>query len=133
MSVCTIRCMRCPTPASHFAEGNSDPAFRTKPQIGADLATRCGLRGFVFRAVAADTAYRDHNGFRGEFAEAVVPFASALKPRHGTWAYGADTYTPVDATRALTWNGPEDAGDWQAVTGAFRAGRPRPGSPPTRP
>jgi hypothetical protein len=46
----------------------------------------------------------------------------ALKPRHGTWAYGPDAHTPVDAARALAWDGPEDPGDWQAVTRAFRDG-----------
>ena len=46
----------------------------------------------------------------------------ALKPRHGTWAYGPDAHTPVDAARALAWGGPEDPGDWQPVTRAFRDG-----------
>src|SRR6516164_7242074 len=71
------------TPARHFARGKSDPGFRTKLAIGADLA---------------------------------------LKPRHGTWAYGADAYTPADAARALAWDGPEDPGDWRPVTRAFRDG-----------
>ena len=33
-----------------------------------------------------------------------------------------DAHTPVDAARALAWNGPEDPGDWQPVTRAFRDG-----------
>jgi hypothetical protein len=33
---------------------------------------------------------------------------TALKPRRGTWAYGADAHTPVDAARALAWNGAAD-------------------------
>ena len=94
------------TPARHFAKGKSDPAFRTKLAIGADLAVRARAAGFVFRAVAADSAYGDQDGFRGELAEAGLPFVMALKPRHGTWAYGADAYTPADAARALAWNGP---------------------------
>jgi hypothetical protein len=76
----------------------------------------------VFRAVAADSAYGDQDGFRGELAEAGLPFVMAVKPRHGTWAYGADAYTPADAARALTWHGPADPGDWQAVTRSFRDG-----------
>jgi hypothetical protein len=99
-----------------------DPAFRTKLAIGADLAVQARAAGFVFRAVAADSAYGDQDGFRGELAEAGLPFVMALKPRHGTWAYGADAYTPADAARALAWTGPEDPGDWQAVTRAFRDG-----------
>jgi hypothetical protein len=46
----------------------------------------------------------------------------ALKPRRGTWAYGPDAHTPVDAARALAWGGPDDPGDWQPVTRAFRDG-----------
>jgi SRSO17 transposase len=74
------------TPARHFAKGKSDPGFRTKLQIGADLAAGSRAAGFVFRAVAADSAYGDQDGFRGELAEAGLPFVMALKPRHGTWA-----------------------------------------------
>jgi hypothetical protein len=109
-------------PARHFAKGKSDPGFRTKLAIGADLAVRARAAGFAFRAVAADSAYGDQDGFRGELAEAGLPFVMALKPRHGKWAYGADAYTPADAARALAWNGPDDPGDWTAVTRTFRDG-----------
>src|SRR6266568_3170164 len=105
------------TPARHFAKGKNDPAFRTKLAIGADLAARARDAGFVFRAVCADSAYGDQDGFRGE-----LPFVMALKPRRGTWAYGPDAHTPVDAARALAWHGPDDPGDWQPVTRAFRDG-----------
>ena len=110
------------TPARHFAKGKNDPAFRTKLQIGAGLAAQAKAAGFVFRAVAADSAYGDQDGFRGELREAGLPFVMALKPRRGTWAYGADAHTPVDAARALAWHGPGDPGDWQPVTRAFRDG-----------
>ena len=111
------------TPARHFAKGKSDPAFRTKLAIGADLAVRARAAGFVFRAVAADSAYGDQDGFRGELAEAGLPFVMALKPRHGTWAYGAGCATPR-RTPPAPWpgTGPEDPGDWQAVTRTFRDG-----------
>ncbi len=46
----------------------------------------------------------------------------ALKPRRGTWAYGPDAHTPVDAARALAWHGPDDPGDWHPVTRTFRDG-----------
>ena len=110
------------TPARHFAKGKNDPAFRTKLAIGADLAVRAREAGFAFRAVAADSAYGDQDGFRGELAEAGLPFVMALKPRRGTWAYGPDAHTPVDAARALAWDGPDDPGDWQPVTRTFRDG-----------
>src|SRR5205823_3430922 len=98
------------TPARHFAKGKGDPAFRTKLAIGADLAVRARAAGFTFRAVAADSAYGDQDGFRGELAEAGLPFVMALKPRRGMWAYGPDAHTPVDAARAL-------AGGRRAVAG----------------
>jgi SRSO17 transposase len=110
------------TPARHFPKGKSDPGFRTKLAIGADLASQARAAGFTFRAVVADSAYGDQDGFRGELAEAGLPFVMALKPRHGTWAYGADAYTPADAARALAWGGPDEPGDWQAVTRTFRDG-----------
>jgi hypothetical protein len=81
-----------------------------------------GRPGFVFRAVAADSAYGDQDGFRGELRRAGLPFVMALKPRRGTWAYGPDAHTSVDAARALAWDGPEDPGDWQPVTRTFRDG-----------
>src|SRR6266568_822999 len=67
------------TPARHFAKGKNDPAFRTKLAIGADLAARARDAGFAFRAVVADSAYGDQDGFRAELAEAGLPFVMALK------------------------------------------------------
>ena len=110
------------TPARHFAKGKSDPEFRTKLQIGADLAVRARAAGFCFRAVTADCAYGDQDGFRGELARAGLPFVMALRPRHGIWARAADAHTPVDAARALAWGGPEDPGGWRLVTRTFRDG-----------
>src|SRR6201987_3902689 len=110
------------TPAGHFAKGKTDPGFRTRLAIGAELAGRAREAGFTFRAVAADSAYGDQDGFRGELAEAGLPFVMAIKPRHGTWAYGPDAHTPADAARVLAWDGPEDPGDWTLVTRTFRDG-----------
>src|SRR5437867_5441383 len=110
------------TPARHFAKGKNDPAFRTKLAIGAGLAMQAREAGFAFRAVAADCAYGDQDGFRAELAEAGLPFVMALRPRRGTWARDADAHTPVDAARALAWDGPDDPGDWQPVTRTFRDG-----------
>jgi len=110
------------TPARHFAKGKSDPGFRTKLAISADLAVRAKGAGFTFRAVAADSAYGDQDGFRSERSEAGLPFVMALKPHRGTWAYGPDAHTPVDTARALAWGGPDDPGDWRPVTRTFRDG-----------
>src|SRR5262245_51024344 len=110
------------TPARHFAKGKNDPGFRTKLAIGADLAVQAREAGFVFRAAVADCAYGDQDGFRAELAEAGLPFVMALRPRRGMWARDADVHTPVDAARALAWDGPEGPGDWRPVPRAFRDG-----------
>jgi DDE superfamily endonuclease len=110
------------TPARHFAKGKTDPGFRARLQIGADLAVRARAAGFAFRAVATDSAYGDQDGFRSELAEAGLPFVMALRPRRGTWAYGPDAHTPGRCGRELRWNGPDEPGDWRAVTRAFRDG-----------
>src|SRR5205807_1288455 len=85
--------------------GKNDPEFRTKLAIGADLAVRARAAGFCFRAVVADSAYGDQDGFRAGLAEAGLPFVMALRPRRGTWARAADAHTPVEAARALAWGG----------------------------
>jgi SRSO17 transposase len=82
------------TPAKHFAKGKSDPAFRTKLQIGAELAARARKEGFVFRAVAADSAYGDQDGFRGELAEAGLPFVMARSSRAAAPGPTAPARTP---------------------------------------
>jgi DDE superfamily endonuclease len=110
------------TPARHFAKGKNDPAFRTKLAIGAGLAARARQAGFEFRAVVADCAYGDQDGFRAELGEAGLPFVMALRPRRGTWARAADAHTPAEAARALAWDGPDDPGDWHPVTRTFRDG-----------
>ncbi len=89
------------TPARHFPKGRSDPGFATKLRIAAALARRATQAGVDFRAVAADCAHGDQDGFRGELATAGLPFVMAFKRRRGTWAYGPDAHTPVDAAREL--------------------------------
>ena len=124
MSGCITRWTRCRIPRPGISpKGKSDPGFRTKLAIGADLAVQAREAGFVFRAVAADSAYGDQDGFRGELAEAGLPFVMALKPRHGTWAYGADACTPVDAP--APWPGPGRVirATGRPVTRTFRDGR----------
>jgi hypothetical protein len=76
----------------------------------------------VWRLRGHHCAYGDQDGFRAELAEAGLPFVMALKPRRGTWAYGTDAHTPVDAARELRWGGPEAPGDWRPVVRAFRDG-----------
>ena len=101
------------TPARHFAKGKDDPGFRTKLAIGAELAVRARAAGFMFRAVVADSAYGDQDGFRGELAGAGLPFVMALRPRRGTWARAA-ARTPR-WMRPARWPG---AGRMIPVTGS---------------
>src|SRR6516165_9335588 len=54
------------TPASYFPKGRSDPDFKTKPQIAAELVDQGQVAGVVCRAVVADCAYGDHDQLRGE-------------------------------------------------------------------
>jgi SRSO17 transposase len=82
------------TPARHFPEGKNDPALRTRLQIAAGLAIESAAAGFVFRAVAADSAYGDQDGFRGELREAGLPFVMARKPPAGEPGPTARTRTP---------------------------------------
>ena len=72
--------------------------------------------------MVADSAYGDQDGFRGELAEAGLPFVMALSRAAGPGPTAADAHTPVDAARALAWDGPDDPGDWHPVTRAFRDG-----------
>jgi SRSO17 transposase len=110
------------TPARHLAKGKNDPAFRTKLAIGADLAVRAQDAGLAFRAVVAGSADGDQDGFRGELAEARLPFVMALKPRRGTWACGPDAHSPADAARALGLGWAGRSRDWHPVMRTFRDG-----------
>jgi len=73
-------------------------------------------------AVAADSACGDQDGFRAELAEAGLLFVMALKAAPRDLGLRAGCAHPVDPTRALAWDGPDDPGDWQAVTRTFRDG-----------
>jgi SRSO17 transposase len=86
------------TPARHFPKGKNAPAFRTKLQIGAELARQTGQAGFGFRAVAAGSAYGDQTTSAANYAGPGCRL-SWPSSRHGIWAYGSDAYTPADAAR----------------------------------
>ncbi|MFD7407500.1 transposase [Streptomyces sp. NPDC059866] len=110
------------TPAHHFAKGRTGPGFRTKWRIAAQLARQACAAGFPFRAAVADGAYRDVDDFRCELHAADIPFVMAVRRRRGTWAYGNQAHTPIDAARELAWHGPDRPGEWTPVTRTFRDG-----------
>jgi hypothetical protein len=110
------------TPASRLAKGKSDPGFRTKPQLAAELVAAAQQAGVPFRAVVADCFYGDNTGFVEALGRAGVAFVLALKPRKGTWAPAEEPHTPVEAARELGWGGPGRPGPWRRVTRRFRDG-----------
>jgi SRSO17 transposase len=110
------------TPASRLANGKRDPAFRTKPQLAAELINAARTAGIGFRAVVADCFYGDNDGFTVALGQAKVAYVLAVKPRKGAWAPAEAAHTPQDAARQLAWTSPQQPGDWTAVTRRFRDG-----------
>jgi SRSO17 transposase len=60
------------TPASRLPRGKRDPAFRTKPQLAAELVQAARTAGIGFRAVVADCFYGDNEGFTQALGQAKV-------------------------------------------------------------
>jgi DDE superfamily endonuclease len=110
------------TPASRLAKGKTDPGFRTKPQLAAELVRAAQQAGIGFRAVVADCLDGDNDGFVAALGRAGVAFVLALKPRKGTWAPEDEPHTPVEAAHQLGWGGPGRPGPWRRVTRRFRDG-----------
>jgi hypothetical protein len=110
------------TPASRFPRGKTDPAFRTKPQMAAELVEAAVAVGVPFRAIVADCFYGDHAGFVEALDRADRPYVLALKPQKGMWAPAEAAHTPVEAAQALRWDGPKAPGDWTRVVRCFRDG-----------
>ncbi len=111
------------TPAERLPQGKADLAFRTKPQLAVDLVDAALEAGIPFRAVVADCFYGENATFEGALEAAALPYVLALKPSSGVWAPAEAAHTPEEAARELTWNGPEDPGDWRPVVRRFRDGR----------
>jgi SRSO17 transposase len=69
------------TPASRLPKGKRDPAFRTKPQLAADLVSAARQAGIGFRAVVADCFYGDNVGFCEALGAAKVAYVLAVMSR----------------------------------------------------
>jgi DDE superfamily endonuclease len=110
------------TPASRLAKGRTDPGFRTKPQLAAELVGAARQAGIVFRAVVADCFYGDNDGFTQTLGRAGVAYVLAVKPRKGVWAPAEEAHTPREAAAELAWTSPEQPGDWTPITRRFRDG-----------
>jgi SRSO17 transposase len=110
------------TPPSRLPRGRTDPGFRTKPQLAAELVEAARQAGIGFCAVVADCFSGDNEGFVQALGRAGVAYVLAVKPRKGAWAPEEETHTPVEAAGQLAWSGPEQPGDWAPVTRRFRDG-----------
>jgi hypothetical protein len=110
------------TPASRLPRGRTDPAFRTKPQLAAELVAAARAAGILFRAVVADCFYGDNDGFTQALGRAKVAYVLAVKPRKGVWAPAEEAHTPREAAAELAWTSPERPGDWTKVIRRFRDG-----------
>ena len=110
------------TAASRLAKGKRDPAFRTKPQLAANLVDAAQKAGIGFCAVVADCFYGDNVGFTETLGAAKVAYVLAVKPRKGVWAPAEQTHTPREAAAELAWTSPEQPGDWTPIQRRFRDG-----------
>ena len=67
-----------------------------------ELAAAAGRAGMAFRAAVADRAYGHLDNFRAELRQcqstrqAGLAWVMAVRPRHGTWAYGAEGAHPQE-------------------------------------
>jgi hypothetical protein len=110
------------TPASRLAKGKRDPAFRTKPQLAAELVSAAKQAQIPFRALVADCFYGDNDGFTEALGRAGVAYVLAVKPRKGVWAPEDEAHTPREAAAELAWTSPSQPGDWTPVVRRFRDG-----------
>jgi DDE superfamily endonuclease len=110
------------TPAGRLPRGKRDPAFRTKPQLAAELVQAARQAGISFRAVVADCFYGDNDGFTEALGRAGVAYVLAVKPRKGVWAPAEEAHTPREAAAELAWTSPQQPGDWTPITRRFRDG-----------
>ncbi|WP_084713040.1 IS701 family transposase [Streptacidiphilus rugosus] len=122
----------CPyTPAHHYPGGRTDPAFRTKLQIAADLARQARDVGVVFRAIAADCAYGDQDNFRHELHQANLPYVSRSSPAAApgpTEPMPTPPSTPPSGWTGTAPTAPAPGPRWSRPSAT---GTPRPGGPPT--
>jgi SRSO17 transposase len=114
------------TPKQHFALGERDPGYRTKPQIAVQLVTQAFTDGIPCRAVVADSFYGENDTFRTGLAQLGVGYVLALRPSHAWWAPVGTINSLAEVARTAAWTDAEAPGDWQPVTRTFRDGHTEP-------
>lgn len=110
------------TPAHHFAQGERDPAFRTKLKLAVDLVRRALSAGFTFRAVVADSFYGEDRGVRQGLRDLKVGYVLALKPSHDWWHPEGSIGSLQEAAQAAGWQDQEHPGAWVKIVRTFRDG-----------
>ena len=111
------------TPAHWFAQGKTDPAFRTKPQIAVELLERAVTEQWPFRAVVADAFYGENETFHLGLHRLQVGFVVALKRTHAWWRPIGEVGSLLEAAAAAPWHGSVEPGAWERVERRFRAGQ----------
>jgi SRSO17 transposase len=110
------------TPAHHFAQGERDPAFRTKLKLAVELVRRALEAGFTFRAVVADSFYGEDRGVRQGLRDLKVGYVLALKPSHDWWHPEGSIGSLKEAAQAARWQDVGHPGAWVKVVRTFRDG-----------
>jgi SRSO17 transposase len=110
------------TPAKRLEKGNSDPAFRTKPQIAVELVESARGAHTPFRAVVADCLYGENPAFEGAMCKAKVPYVLSLRPHKGRWAEEEAAHTPEEAAQRMGWRSAEEPGSWERIVRTFKDG-----------
>ena len=110
------------TPASWFAGGKNDRAFRTKLQIAVELVGRAVGRKIEFRAVVADSFYGEGESFRAGLEQLGVGYVLALRPSHSWWHPHGAIGSLQEFARSQAWRSPTDYGPWVPIFRSFRDG-----------
>ncbi len=110
------------TPAHWFERSRSDPQFRTKLTIGAELVGRAIERGLPFRAVVADSFYGEDLGFQRALDAYDVGYVLALKPSHAWWHPIDEIGSLWEGAQVAGWESSERTGAWEKVPRQFRDG-----------
>lgn len=110
------------TPAKRLSKGNNDPAFRTKPEIAAELVERTREASIPFRAVVADCLYGENPAFQSALWKTSVPYVLSLRPHKGRWAEAEAAHTPVEAAQDMGWRSAQEPGAWQRIMRTFKDG-----------
>ncbi len=110
------------TPAKRLEKANSDPAFRTKPEIAAELVENARQADIPFRAVVADCLYGENPAFQSALWKTRVPYVLSLRPHQGRWAEEEAAHTPEEAAQDMGWRSADEPGAWKPIIRTFKDG-----------